>query len=407
MKHTLSVLFFLISLTANSACAKMDTNSDLTPPVIDRSTYQEIRGGLANSYQQFTKNKVGRVAFMGGSITEMTGWKEKVRDYLVSRFPDTKFEFIYAGIPSTGSIPGAFRLENNVLSKGEIDLLFEEAAVNDIGQDKTTTIRGMEGIVRHAQTANPYMDIFLMYFVDPPKIDDYNKGKTPLIIEYHNQVAEQYNLPSLNLAKEVTDRINAGEFTWEKDFISLHPSPFGHELYYQSIKSLLENCWGLAAVSEGRTAHHMPVQIDPFSLVRGDYADIHDAKITKGWAIDEKWRPTDGIATRKGFVDVPMLIATEPGAEATFSFEGTAIGICGVSGPDAGIIEYSVDDEAFQSKDLYTAWSNQLYLNQYLVFKDMLSDVRHELKIRILESKNEKSTGHACRIIQFLVNKPN
>jgi sialidase-1 len=370
--------------------------------------YQDIRGGLANSYLQFTKNKTGRVAFMGGSITEMQGWREKVCNYLTERFPDTKFEFIHAGIPSTGSTPGAFRLERDVLSRGKIDLLFEEAAVNDNGQAEATNIRGMEGVVRHALLSNPYTDIVLMYFVDPQKIKEYNEGKTPLTIACHDSVARHYRLSSLNLAKEVTDRINAGEFTWDDDFKNLHPSPFGHELYFLSMRALLENCWE-EVIGQGkeRRPHVIPSQIDSYSFTHGDYEDIRKANREKGWFIDKRWSPADSVPTRKGYVNVPMLISSTPGSEVTLSFEGTAIGICNVAGPDAGIIEYSIDGGDYHAKDLFSPWSDNLYLNQYLMFDEALSPSKHILKVRISESKNEKSKGHTCQIVHFLVNKAN
>lgn len=400
---TLLLVVLTNSVNAQGNCA----DSVLYHSTTDRALYRSIRGGLANCYLQFTKNKTGRVAFMGGSITDMKGWRDMVCKYLTERFPDTKFEFIHAGIPSTGSTPGAFRLERDVLSKGKIDLLFEEAAVNDNGQAETTNIRGMEGIVRHALVSNPYTDIVLMYFVDPRKIKEYNEGKTPLTIACHDSVARHYNLPSLNLAKEVTDRINAGEFTWDDDFKNLHPSPFGHELYFLSMRAFLENCWDMAlSQKKKRKPHIIPSQMDLYSFTHGAYRDIHQANRSEGWFIDEKWTPTDNIPTRKGYVDVPMLVSSTPGSEITFTFEGTAIGICNVAGPDAGIIEYSIDGGEYQRKDLFTPWSDRLHMNLYLVFDDMLSDTRHELKIRISESKNEKSIGHACRIVHFLVNKP-
>src|SRR5690554_3486699 len=128
--------------------------------------------------------------------------------YLERRFPDTEFEFIPAGIPSMGSTPGAFRLERDVLKDGPVDLLFEEAAVNDAtnGRRREEQIRGMEGIVRHTLYANPSTDILLMYFVDPEKMAAYRDGEIPEVIQNHEQVAIHYNLPSLHLAREVTDR---------------------------------------------------------------------------------------------------------------------------------------------------------------------------------------------------------
>jgi sialidase-1 len=102
-----------------------------------------------------------------------------------------------------------------------------------------------------------------------------------------------------------------------------------------------------------------------------------------------------------------MLISSTPGSEVTFSFEGTAIGICNVAGPDAGIIEYSIDGGDYHAKDLFSPWSDNLYLNQYLMFDEALSPSKHILKVRISESKNEKSKGHTCQIVHFLVNKAN
>ncbi|MBN2762484.1 MAG: SGNH/GDSL hydrolase family protein [Bacteroidales bacterium] len=391
----------------NYSYAQKNADSVLMHSSIDQSAYQEIRGGLANSYLHFTRNKTAKVAFVGGSITAMHGWREKVCQYLIERFPETKFEFVHAGIPSTGSTPGAFRLERDVLSKGKIDLLFEEAAVNDNGQAETTNIHGMEGIVRHALVSNPYTDIILMYFVDPQKIKEYNEGKIPLTIACHDSIARHYQLPSLNLAKEVTDRINAGEFTWDDDFKNLHPSPFGHELYFLSMRALLENCWNLALNQEKIEPHAIPSQMDSYSFTHGDYENIHKANRSTGWSIDKKWSPADSIPTRKGYVDVPMLISSTPGSEITFSFKGTAVGICNVAGPDAGTIEYSIDGGDYHSKDLFSPWSDNLYLNQYLLFNETLSPSKHILKIRISESKNEKSKGHTCQIVHFLVNKVN
>ena len=135
-------------------------------------------------------------------------------------------------MPSMGTTSAAFRLERDVLSCGKIDLLFEEAAVNDasIGKTSTEHLRGMEGIVRHMRMSNPAVDIVMMHFVDPQKMDDYNCMIEPEVIVNHSQVADHYNIPTINLAREVTDRINNGEFTWEEDFKNLHPSPFGQSV---------------------------------------------------------------------------------------------------------------------------------------------------------------------------------
>jgi hypothetical protein len=88
-------------------------------------------GNLDNTLYHIKADKKATVAFVGGSITNMEGWRELVCKYLAAAYPATAFNFINAGIPSLGSLPHAFRLEQDVLSKGKIDLLFVEAAVND------------------------------------------------------------------------------------------------------------------------------------------------------------------------------------------------------------------------------------------------------------------------------------
>ncbi len=385
---------------------EVNCNSEKQP--LSPSNFHSLRMGLQNSYLKFIKEKKGRVAFMGGSITEASGgWRDKVCQYLKERFPETQFEFINAGIASTGSTPGAFRLADEVLAKGTIDLLFEEAAVNDRTNSfsPAAQIRGMEGIIRHALITNPNMDIVMMHFVDPDKMEDYRNNIEPNEIVMHNKVAVQYGVNTIELAKEVTQRIDAGEFTWKEDFKDLHPSPFGQEVYFQSIKSLLMEGYEKIDPSATITAHAVATLLDKFSYSNGMYVSVDKAIIVKDWKLDTEWNPKDGLETRKQFVNMPALIAVASGAELKLEFKGTAIGICVASGPDAGIIEYSIDGKPFQKADLYTQWSSFLHLPWYVILNDELPRKNHRLTVRISSNKNEKSKGNACRILHFLVNQ--
>ena len=383
--------------------------NDASKAFIDPAKFHVYRQGLKNSYLKFTKDKKGRVAFMGGSITEHGAWRDKICSYLKTKFPDTEFEFINAGISSTGSTPGAFRLVQDVLVKGPIDLLFEEAAVNDETNNfnDQAQIRGMEGIVRHALKANKLMDIVMLHFADPSKIEVYNKGQVPAVIRNHEKVAERYGIGTINLAKEVCDRIQASEFNWKDDFKDLHPSPFGHEIYARSISTFLDHSFGILESGGMPSAHALPVVLDKFSYASGQYFSVKNASELKNWTQVVNWKPEDGVSTRKQYVNLPALIADQAGAEMKLNFSGTAIGICLVAGPDAGIIEYSIDGAAFKKTDLYTQWSGGLHLPWYLMLDDELQDKKHSIIIRTSSEKNTNSKGNACRILHFLVNAPN
>ena len=370
---------------------------------LDPATFQQLRDGIGKSLNKFRTEKAGRVVFLGGSITFGDGWRNMVCEYLQKECPGTRFDFINAGIPSMGSTPGAFRLEKDVLSKGQADLLFVEAAVNDRTNyfSDQEQVRAMEGIVRHTLAANPAIDIVFMYFVDPEKIEDYHHGIIPQEILNHEWVAKNYNIPSINLAKEVTDRIDAGEFSWEGDFKDLHPSPFGQILYFNSIKALIDR-----SVKSGKSAGGiLRSPIDDCCYDNGCLVAVGDAAINKEWRIDPDWKPSDNKGTRFDYVNVPMLVGDTPGEVLSYRFDGRAVGIAVASGPDAGIMEYRIDKNAWKIKDLFTPWSQGLHLPWFFTLKDDLRPGKHTLEIRMTGEKNPGSIGTVCRIRYFYLNK--
>lgn len=375
--------------------------------------YFSQRGGLQNCRTKFTSTGKGRVAFLGGSITATSGWRDQVCDDLKRRFPDTQFDFINAGIPSLGSTPGAFRLQRDVLGRGPVDLLFEEAAVNDDtnGFSDVEQVRGMEGIVRQARLANPDIDIVLLHFVDPGKMDEINRGKIPAVIANHEKVAERYQLPSINLAREVTERIHAGEFTWAGDFRDLHPSPFGHALYAKSVVRLFDAGWKDPSPSAaGIRPHLLPAPVDPHSYFHGRLVNPRDAVEAKsvvseqGWKLVPDWAPADGAGTRPGFVRVPTLVAEEAGAMLKFRFTGTAVGLFVASGPDTGRVDFRVDGGDWKSEELFTVWSPQLHLPWAKILAPALMSGEHVLELRTAAAADAKSKGQAVRIVYLLVN---
>ena len=322
-------------------------------------------------------------------------------------FPRTAFEFINAGIPSLGSLPDAFRLHQDVLSKGRIDLLFVEAAVNDRTNEYSgkAQIRSMEGIVRQARLSNPQIDIVFMYFADPDKIREYGEGICPSEILNHEKVAAYYRIPSVNLAKEVTDRISNREFTWDGDFIDLHPSPFGQRIYFKSISQLLLNCWTTDNLPNNDLINYrLSPKLDSFSYDNGKLIPASVDDINAGWTFDNDWIPDDKAATREGYVNVPMLICTEPGKILRKSFKGTAVGLAVAAGPDAGIIDYRIDGKEWKSLDLFTQWSGSLHLPWFITLGDELKNGFHTLSIRLNTHSNTRSKGTACRIRYFFTN---
>ncbi|MCG2590437.1 SGNH/GDSL hydrolase family protein [Rhodohalobacter sulfatireducens] len=373
---------------------------------LDEKYYHTHRGSLNNSCQKFQEGEA-RIAFLGGSITYNPGWRDSLYTYFTHTYPETDFDFINAGIPSMGSTPGAFRFERDVLKNGPVDLLFLEAAVNDFTNGRTPTeiTRGIEGIVRHSLREDPATSIVIMHFVDPVKMKDYRNGNVPEVIRLHEEVARHYNISTINLAKEVTERIDAGEFDWENDFKDLHPSPFGQDIYYRSMKKFLEGACEVAQKDEKLKTTQIPGPLDPYSYANGTLIEPGDDYASGiGWELVEDWQPSDEIGTRSNYVDVPMLVGVYPGEPIRFQFEGNTAGIAVASGPNAGIIEYRIDGSPWKKQDLFTQWSQQLYLPWFFTLASGLESGKHSLEIRLLEEKNLESEGRQAIIRYFYYN---
>jgi sialidase-1 len=377
--------------------------------MIPSEDYHIHRSSLKNVYLKMEEGRHVKVAFLGGSITAMRGWRYMLQAYFQERFPEAEFEFIQAGVPSMGSTSDAFRMERDVVRFGPVDLLFVEAAVNDEVKNRMPVeqLRGMEGIVRHARYVGPETDIVFMYFVDPYKIEKYRQGRVPEVIANHDSVAKYYDISAINLAREVTDRIDAGEFDWEHDFRNLHPSPFGQRIYWRSMVCFLEDEWNRAAVDPRKeiTTHSLPEKMDQGCYDRGWLFPAWQLPHPDGWKYVEVWDPEYKVGKRTNYYHVPVLIGEEPGKVLKYGFEGNAVGIVAVAGPDEGIIEYRIDKGNWQKKDLFTKYSQGLYLPWYYTLGADLDPGRHTLEIRLTGEKNEKSKGTKAHIRYIFVNR--
>jgi hypothetical protein len=356
----------------------------------------ELRSGLARSGRQFAQKKTARVAYMGGSVTTRE-WREGVQAYLARRFPDTKFDYVMAGLGGTPAQLGVFRLETDVFPKGQVDLLFLEFAVNG------GSVREMEGIVRHARRLNPNLDIVLLYFARTDHVAEDDAGRTPAIVVDHEKVAAHYNLPTLFLYRTVARRIREGKMTWA-DFSpdNVHPTPAGCELYASCINTFLDAAWRLPGAA-APAPPPLPLPLDPLCLDRGRYIAPDTARDVKGFVRFKTWTPTQKTCNFSPPADV--FAAETPGAELTLDFTGTIFGLLPIVGEDAGTIEYSLDGAPFVQRDLYSAaYGDQFQLpSPQLIFTD-LPDGKHTIVLRVSEERHPKSKGHAVRILQFMAH---
>lgn len=356
---------------------------------------------------RFEREGKGHVAFIGGSITEMNGYRPMVCEDLKKRFPKTEFTFTDAGISSTCSTTGAFRLHRDVLSKGPVDLFFIEFAVND-DQDamhaRRESLRGLEGIIRQCRKHNPQMDIVVTYFVNEGMLAKLQKKEVPVSIGAHEEVTKHYGITTIHLAREVAERVTAGKLTW-KQYGGVHPAPFGNRICADMIDQMLSDAWKAALPNTAvATAFTVPQPLDPNNYEAARFVDVKTAQLKDGWQVGiPQWTTLPG-SKRDRFTSIEMLSADKPGAECSLKFTGHLLGAFIVAGPDAGTLEVSIDGGPFEKRDLFHNYSSGLHYPRTVVFNADLKAGEHTAVIRISESKNERSKGHAARIMYFTAN---
>ena len=372
------------------------------------SANAQLRGNLQNCLHKFEHDKTGHVAFLGGSITEMNGYRPIVEKWLTARFPETKFTFTNAGIASTCSHTGAFRLQRDVLSKGPVDLLLVEFAVNDdqdahhTGDDCT---RGMEGIIRHTMRNNPMTDIVMIHFANPEMLATAQAGKMQLSVTQHEAVAKHYNISSVNLPAEVADRIEAGTLTWDQ-FGGTHPGPIGNQLAADLVAGILITGWKDDAIKPIAVTVDNITPLIKSNFEHGHWLSHDVAKIGDGWTRGvPAWKSVAG-SQRERFNREEMLFGDQPGAALSLTVDGTAVGAFILAGPDAGQLEVQIDDGDWKTVELYHSYSSGLHYPRTVMFATDLEPKPHQVNVRIGAHHSEKSKGHAVRIVSFVANGP-
>jgi pimeloyl-ACP methyl ester carboxylesterase/lysophospholipase L1-like esterase len=368
-----------------------------------------LRGDFNNSRIRFERDKTGHVAFLGGSITEMDGYRPMVCAMLQERFAETEFTFTNAGISSTCSDTGAFRFQRDVASQGPLDMLFVEFAVND-DQDGDRgyedALRGMEGIIAQARRHNPKVDIVMTMFVNENILKKLQQGQSTPSLEAHGRVAEHYGVSVNHLARELAGLISAGRTDWKR-FGGVHPNKYGNTMCATMIANALREQWAQPLLEDAVAKDHPAVSpLDPKSYLRGRFLPVDAVQVDTQWKIGvPDWPKENKGQVRRRFVDSPMIYSTTPGARLSIAFTGTAIGAYILAGPDAGILRCSVDGGSPRELDTLFRYSGFNYPVTVLFFNELDAGA-HTLELEILPNRpgRIKPGGTALRALHFTAN---
>lgn len=352
-----------------------------------------IRGGLPNFLTKAQRGDSVTVAYLGGSITAQEGYRLLSFKWLQQQFPNSRFRQVNAAIGGTGSRFGVFRLEEQVL-KYKPDLIFVEFAVNDARETREQILRSMEGIVREIWERNSNTDICFVYTISEPFVDILKNRQLPPSVLAMEEVAQHYNIPSINFQIEITKRLQDNSLILKnKDkqvdgvevFSPDGVHPFietGHVIYFDILKRSFE----LLDKKQKGKAHKLARP-----LIANFFAHAH--MIEPGLAsFSGEWSMLDAtsivVSRFKKLID-HVAQSHHTGAILHMNFEGQAIGFCDIMGPDAGRVIVEIDGMVKDTIYRFDKYCTYYRLNNYIV--DDLKDTKHEIVFRVLADPFDKT----------------
>jgi len=327
-----------------------------------------LRGGIPNVLAKMAAGKPISVVYLGGSITQMNGWRNGTTKLLKGLAPKSAVTEVNAGIGGTGSDLGAFRVGRDALCHNP-DLLFVEFATNDGWNGGDFVAGTMEGIVRQTWKHDPSTDIVFVYTITESATNSYLNGKCTAAAAAHERVANHYGIPSVNFGPRVAERLKAGTLlirggaqgaptpvvrqTAKGDKAAAcvvfandgtHPNREGHDIYVESLAAFFK----AAQAKAGKPGvHALPAPLVASNLENAKIVPLTREMLSGNWeevVSDKPWY--------MGPFGGRMWQTATPGAKITFAVRGKSARLYDLVGPDGGQAIVRVDGREVHGRPL-------------------------------------------------------
>ena len=324
----------VITLRKDPYLPKPDT-SYVTEEMLQNAVLSE--GDLTRLVTAMRKAQNGEeitVGVIGGSITQGLSTTDSqysfgnlFYEWWLQAFPQTKVNYVNAGIGATNSYLGVHRVDKDLLVK-KPDVVIVEFSVND--SDNEFYQASYEDLIRKLMKSENSPAVILLFMT----MEDGTSAELS-----HSQIGYYYDLPQISYRQSVLKEIRKGTFRW-KDISpdNIHPNNKGHaiagellwnylnyvyakqdtiinEVQPLKVKPLFQEAYKDATILNSKTL--LPVRIGSFEIGKGI-----------GW-FKNSWNTSGG--------DKPIV----------FELEAQNIGILYYRTPDnlSGQIEVYIDGE--------------------------------------------------------------
>jgi len=366
----------------------------------DKDGCSIIRQGLPNACRVWREKKQeGTVFYIGGQAGNVKGGTRETFAGLVKKvYPEAHGVRLFSAwnriYPDRcSSVIETFRaMSSPAAATGEkawpfVALAVVELSAEDIGMPEAQVKAALEGMVRKMRRGAPYRDILFIHPADPRFVSDYRAGKVPEAVRWHEAIAEHYGIPSVDLARAAALK-PGGAASDPKEAAALLRACVG---------ALLEQC--AAAPAQDKPVK-LPCPKQPLTPVPWEEPEL--VNYERG-----ELDPAGWLGWQLSPVDQIFHVATcsTPGPVMALSFMGDAVGVYGVTGPDAGDLEYSLDGGAWQAVKVFDpAAADGKHHLYHRMLGGGFKKGTHTVRVRVAEAVPPGSSGRQARIGWFTVN---
>jgi len=211
----------------------------------------------------------------------------------------------------------------------------------------------------------------------------------PSVITADERVAEQYGIPSIDLAYSISELAREGKLlvnakpddaTAQGKLLfpdgGVRPSEDANRLYAEAIIAALDQ---LSANAQA-APHALPAPVNPGNYERARQVTITADMLSKDW---KQLPPDDELCKRFATKMDAIWYTDTPGATLTFRFRGTSAAIYDLMGPDTGRAKVTVDGKEVGIRQQVDPWS--YYQRQASIpIASGLEDTVHEVVVELL-----------------------
>ncbi len=334
---------------------------------------------LASAMKKARDGKEITVGVIGGSITQGSlastqdnCYASKFRDWWTNKFPETKVNFVNAGVGGTNSYLGVHRVDEQLLSH-KPDVVIVEFSVNDT--DRLMNKNSYDSLVRKILSCETNPAVILLFTTQ-------ENGTS--LQDTHREVGEAYDLPMLSYREAVYPEVAAGTLLWtDISPDNIHPNDAGHDIINQIVSRYLDSVYDkLDTVTEE------PSSFTAEPLTRDYFAN---AKIYS--AADIEPTANEGFeAVEKTFYDqFRNNWKTESGGKLTFNTECQNIGVfyLRTTNGQSGKYEVYIDGErrGTLDGDFSGGWGTYGETKQLMLSQEK---AEHTIEIKPAEGSEDK-----------------